>query len=137
MQAREVNPSSSGRWPATTDPEERTVTPIEQLAQRQLDAYNQADLDAFVACYHQDVRVFSGNEQTISGIDQFRRQYQSLFESWQFGASVPQRLALNGHCIDFEEWWRIDPRTHERSEGQILVRYEERDGVIGTVQFLR
>ena len=113
------------------------MTPIEALAQRQLDAYNRADLDAFVSCYHPDVCVLHGNEETIHGIDALRRRYQSLFSEWQFGASVPQRMALNTHCIDYETWWRVDPRSGERSEGQILVRYEERDGLIGTVQFLR
>jgi hypothetical protein len=112
------------------------MTKIERLAQQQLDAYNRADLDAFVACYHPDVRVLSGDEQTINSIDEFRERYQELFSEWQFGATVPQRIALNTHCVDFEEWWRIDPSTGERSEGQILVRYEEREGLIGTVQFL-
>lgn len=112
------------------------MTRIEHLAQQQLDAYNSSDLEAFVACYHPDVRVLTGDAQTISGIDGFRNRYQSLFRAWTFGASVPQRMALNTHCVDFETWWRIDPDTGERSEGEILVRYEERDGLIGTVQFL-
>ncbi len=113
------------------------MTTIEQLAQQQLDAYNRSDLDAFVACYHPDVRVLNGDELSISGIDGLRDRYQSLFSEWQFGASVPQRISLNAHCVDFEEWWRIDPSSGERCEGQILVRYEERDELIGTVQFLR
>ena len=109
---------------------------IEQLAQRQLDAYNQSDLDGFVACYHSDVQVFNGDEQSINGIDEFRSRYRALFTEWQFGAAVPKRISLNAHCVDLEEWWRIDPDTEERSEGQVLVRYVERDGLIGTVQFL-
>ena len=43
---------------------------------------------------------------------------------------------LNTHCVDDELWWRIDPESGERSEGRVLVRYHERDGLIGTVQFL-
>ena len=116
---------------------ERNMTRIEDLAQQQLDAYNNADLDGFVACYHADVRVFNGNELSLSGKEAFRARYQTLFNEWQFGASVPKRMSLNTHCIDFETWWRIDPNTGERSEGTVLVRYEERDGLIGTVQFLR
>ncbi len=112
------------------------MTHIEHLAQQQLDAYNRSDLEAFVACYHPDVRVFNGDHLSVSGIDGFRQRYESLFSTWQFGASVPQRIALNTHCVDFETWWRVDPSSGERSEGQILVRYEERDGRIGTVQFL-
>ena len=113
------------------------MTRIEQLAQQQLDAYNRSDLDAFVACYHPDVLVWDGDEESIRGIDAFRERYQTLFREWAFGATVSQRMALSTHCIDFEAWWRVDPKTGERSEGQILVRYEERDGLIGMVQFLR
>ena len=113
-----------------------TVSQIEHLAQQQLDAYNASDLDAFVACYHPDVQVLNGDKQSIGGIDALRNRYQALFREWQFGASVPRRISLNTHCVDFEEWWRIDPDTGERSEGKVLVRYEERDGLIGTVQFL-
>ena len=112
------------------------MTRIEQLAQQQLDAYNRSDLDAFVACYHPDVRVLNGDDESLNGIDEFRERYQTMFSEWQFGASVPQRISLNTHCVDFEDWWRIDPNTGERSEGQVLVRYEERDGLIGMVQFL-
>jgi hypothetical protein len=38
------------------------MTPIERLAQQQLDAYNRADLNAFVACYHPEVRILNGKE---------------------------------------------------------------------------
>ena len=113
------------------------MTRIEQLAQQQLDAYNASDLNAFVACYHSEVRVFNGDELSVEGVDAFRARYKSMFEGWQFGASVPKRIALATHCVDYEEWWRIDPETDERSEGKVLVRYEERDGLIGIVQFLR
>ena len=111
------------------------MSPIEHLAQQQLDAYNRSDLDGFVACYHPEVQVLNGGEQSINGIREFRDRYQDLFSGWKFGATVPQRISLNTHCVDFEEWWRVDPDTGERSEGQVLVRYEERDGLIGTVQF--
>ena len=110
---------------------------IVTLAERQLAAYNAADLEAFVACYHDDVRVLTGDEETLRGRVAFRAQYQGLFEGWRFGAEVPRRLHVGPHCVDFETWWRIDPESGERSEGEVLVRYTLRDGAIGTVQFLR
>ena len=113
------------------------MTGIAELAQKQLDAYNASDLEAFVACYHRDVRVFNGDEESLRGREALRARYRELFHEWSFGASVPERMVLNAHCVDFEEWWRVNPSTNERSEGKILVRYEERDGLIGTVQFLR
>lgn len=109
---------------------------IEELAIRQLAAYNKSDLDAFVACYHPQVRVFNGDEESLSGREAFRERYVSLFDDWEFGAEVPQRIHLGGHCIDYETWWRVEPSSGERTEGVVLVRYEEREGLIGLVQFL-
>jgi hypothetical protein len=110
---------------------------IVELATRQLAAYNAADLDGFCGCYHSDVVVFDGSRETLRGLDAFRERYRGMFEAWTFGASVEERLSVGPHAVDDETWWRVDPETGERSEGEVLVRYTERDGLIGTVQFLR
>ena len=112
------------------------MTDIAELAARQLAAYNAADLEAFVACYHEDVRVLRGEEESLRGREALRERYRGLFEDWSFGAEVPQRLHLGQHCVDYETWWRIAPDSDERMEGAVLVRYMERDGLIGLVQFL-
>jgi len=109
---------------------------IAELAARQLAAYNAADLDAFVACYHEDIRLLDGDEETLRGRAALRERYCGLFELWSFGAEVPRRVQLGQHCVDYETWWRVDPDSGERSEGVVLVRYMERDGLIGLVQFL-
>ncbi len=109
---------------------------ISDLATRQLAAYNASDLDAFVACYHEDIRVLDGEEETLRGREAFRERYRGLFELWSFGAEVPRRVHVGQHCVDYETWWRIDPDSGERSEGVLLVRYVERDDLIGLVQFL-
>jgi hypothetical protein len=59
-----------------------------------------------------------------------------MFERGNFGATVDQRLHLGAHCVDLESWWRVGA-DGERSKGMVLVRYLERDGAIGVVQFLR
>ena len=110
---------------------------ITELASRQLAAYNAADLDAFCACYHDEVVVLDGEDKVLEGIHDFRRRYEGLFETGSFGAAVPSRLDVGVHCVDYETWWREDPKTSARSEGEVLVRYTERDGKIGWVQFLR
>lgn len=111
------------------------ATDISTLAQRQLDAYNAGDLDAFVACYHPDVVVWEDGEVSVRGRAAFRERYEDLFAGGGFGASVPGRLAEGPHCVDLEVWWRA-PADGPRREGRILVRYTERDGLIGEVQFL-
>jgi hypothetical protein len=112
------------------------MTDISELAARQLAAYNASDLDAFVACYHEDIQVLDGEEETVRGRENFRERYRYLFEEWSFGASVPKRFHLGAHCVDYESWWRIPPDSDERSEGEVIVRYTLRDELIGTVQFL-
>ena len=110
---------------------------VEQLALAQLQAYNQSDLDAFCACYHPQVQILDeAGAVTIQGLDSFRERYVDLFSRYQFGATVSQRLVLNQTCIDDESWWRIDPDTGSRSEGRVLVRYQEKGGKIALVQFL-
>ena len=110
---------------------------IVSLAVAQLEAYNASDLDAFCACYHDDVVILEGSAEVCRGKDAFRARYTSLFENWTFGGVVPSRLEIPGHCVEHERWWRIDPTTGQRSEGEVLVSYSERDGKIGVVQFLK
>ena len=109
---------------------------IAELAARQLEAYNASDLDGFLSCYHPKVRVYEGEALSFSGRSAMRDRYRSLFEDWDFGADVPGRLVHGSHCVDDEQWWRIDPKTGERNEGRVLVRYTELEGLIGLVRFL-
>ena len=110
---------------------------IEDLAIRQLAAYNAADLEAFIACYHPQVRVMTGDDLVCQGREAFRERYRKLFGRFEFGGEVPDRLSNGDHCVDLERYWRIDPETQERTEGTLLVEYSVRDGLIGTVRFLR
>ena len=64
---------------------------IVTLAERQLAAYNAADLDAFCACYHPEVRMFEGEELTAEGRPALRERYADMFAASGFGAAVPQR----------------------------------------------
>jgi hypothetical protein len=106
--------------------------PIAELAAAQLVAYNAADIDAFCACYHDEVVVLDGEVEQLRGLEAFRERYVALFATTGFGARVPQRLAAGPHCVDLEVYWRADG-----VEREVLVRYTERDGRIGLVQFLR
>jgi len=108
-----------------------------ELAAAQLVAYNAKDLDAFCACYADDVRVLDAEGTvTLQGSEPFRARYAELFGGWdEVRATVSERLVLEPHTIDFEAWWRSRPG--ERQGGQVLVRYTARDGRIALVEFLR
>ena len=110
---------------------------IETLAKAQLDAYNRGDLNAFVACYHDDVAVYDEDQLSVSGLEDFRQRYEGLFNGLRFGAEVEQRVVLGSHCIDLEHWWRTSPDDGGIRRGTVLVRYRLKDQRIGLVQFLK
>ena len=113
------------------------MTDIRRLAEQQLVAYNAADLDAFVDCYHQEVEVFDEDTLTLTGLETFRERYAALFARGGFGAEVTERVVLGAHCVDVETWWRRGPESAEVSRGQVMVTYSLREGRIGVVRFLR
>lgn len=111
---------------------------ITRLAARQLEAYNQGDLEAFCACYHTDVVVYDENgQESLKGITAFRERYAVMFANGHFGATVNTRLSVGDHCIDLEEYWRGTAAGEDAIRGEVLVRYRLKEDRIGEVQFLR
>lgn len=110
-----------------------------ELAQRQLDAYNRADVDAFCACYDDDVAVLDADGvETLRGMAAFRERYAAMFSRFDgVHAELAGRLACGAHAVDHERWSRVDAQTGEASSGEVLARYTVRDGKIAVVQFLR
>lgn len=110
---------------------------ISELAQTQLDAYNAADLEAFCACYHPEVRVLdAAGVCTLEGIAAFRARYGVMFERFeQVQAQVPERLSVGEHCVDLEHYSRVERSTGQASSGTVLVRYSLREDTIGVAQF--
>ena len=53
------------------------------LAQAQLEAYNARDIEAFCACYSEDVEVlyFPGGAKILDGMIPFREHYSRMFNS--------------------------------------------------------
>lgn len=112
---------------------------VVELSERQLAAYNRADLDAFCACYHPDVVVLDAEGRVVrSGMPAFRAAYAEMFGAHRdVRAEVTERLVLGEHTVEREAWSRVRRDTGERSEGVVLVRYTERDGLLAVAEFLR
>ena len=123
-----------GMSPSAPEEEPEVVA----LARRQLEAYNAADLDAFCACYHPDVRVLEADGTVrTQGMDAFRARYAGLFADYRdVRAEVDARLTLGPHVVEHETWMRTHRGTGVRSSGEVLVRYTARDGTIALVAFL-
>lgn len=107
----------------------------EDLAQRQLDAYNAKDLDAFCACYSPDVQVFRmpATAPVTSGLAAFRERYRTgPFAQPQVQAEVRTRVVMGSKVLDHEfvHGRGADPQ-------QVFALYEVQDGLITTVWFFQ
>ncbi len=80
------------------------MTPVE-IVQRQLDAYNRHDLDAFVACYSDAIRIYRipAPDPSISGKAELARFYGTeRFNRPGLHAEVLNRMVLGDKVIDHE-----------------------------------
>ncbi len=102
------------------------------VVQRQVEAYNAHDLDAFAAAYADDVLITSGKgEVVVLGKDGLRERYAKIFaRSPQASCRVAERRTEgDGVVVDHEI---VSGLAGKSWEG--WVRYEVRDGRIKSVQ---
>ena len=106
------------------------------LAQRQLDAYNARDLEAFLACYAEDcvVAAHPSGDVMMEGREAMRTRYGRLFEAHpELHCTLLARVEHEIFAIDHEH-------VEGLREGEIVhavAMYEVRDGLIQRVWFLR
>ncbi|WP_078543908.1 nuclear transport factor 2 family protein [Litchfieldia alkalitelluris] len=108
----------------------------EELAQKQLDAYNNQDIETFVAQYSPDIVVmdFPSNQITLSGREDFKKRYKALFESNpKQHAELTSRMVKGNIVIDHEY-------VTGRANGinvEAIAMYETTDEYITKVWFVR
>ena len=107
------------------------MTPVE-VVQRQLEAYNARNLDAFAATYADSIRIYRmpAAEPSISGMDKLRETYRARFASPNLHADIVNRIVIGNKVIDHERVVGIKEQPIEA-----VAVYEVTDGLIGTVWF--
>ncbi|TVP45245.1 MAG: steroid delta-isomerase [Mongoliibacter sp.] len=77
----------------------------EKLAQEQLDAYNNRDIDAFLAPYAENVKIFNfPNDLQYEGKDNMRERYKNMFaNSPDLHCKLVNRMVMGNTVIDQEE----------------------------------
>ena len=100
--------------------------------QRQLEAYNAKDADAFVACYAGDAVIADPSGTVlVQGAGALRSAYSELFTTYpDLHAEVVSRLQVGAWTVDHERVTRAG-ETHEA-----LVVYFVADGLIRRVLML-
>ncbi|MBL4846222.1 MAG: nuclear transport factor 2 family protein [Planctomycetes bacterium] len=112
------------------------MSTAEALAQRQLDAYNAHDLEAFVACYADEVevRTFPGaGPPDFTGHGALRSRYGPLFEKGTIQAELLTRITIGKTSIDHE---RVTGLGEDRVVFAVAI-YEVGDERIQKVWFIR
>ena len=105
-------------------------------AERQLAAYNARDLDAFTACFAEDVEVYDfPGVLSLKGREDFRARYIERFKSEGLQAIAVHRAVIGDRVIDHERVWLNGPEHSDPID--LVVIYTVRGNVIARVDFIR
>lgn len=99
-----------------------------QVATKQIDAFNQRDLDGFMALYAEDAVVaeFPSGKVLWAGKAAIRERYATMFKANTMPpVRVPTRVVDGAFVVDYEEW---DAKAGERNHATWM--YEIRGGLI-------
>jgi hypothetical protein len=104
-----------------------------RVVQRQLDAYNARDLEAFAATYTDEVTIYRlpATQPAIAGKAQLREVYRQRFASPNLHADILSRIVMGNKVIDHERVTGIGEKPLEA-----VAVYEVAGGLIKTVWFL-
>ena len=104
----------------------------EDIVQRQLEAYNARDLEAFLATYTDGVQLYRmpAKEPTTVGKEAMRAVYRQRFASTNLHATILSRMVLGNKVIDHERVVGIRETAIEA-----VAVYEVDGGLIRTVWF--
>lgn len=104
----------------------------EQIVQKQVEAYNQKDLNAFMDCYSDDVKIYTfPHTLDVEGKAKMREQFAQFFNSAQtLHCTIVKRIVKGNRIID-EESVQYNTTTFSG-----VAIYEVKDGKIISVTFL-
>jgi imidazolonepropionase-like amidohydrolase len=119
---------------AVFTPEELVPPRPEEVVQRQLNAYNARDLDAFAATYAEDAELFDHPATPLlAGMEALRARYTRRFaEAPELHCRLAGRMVLGSHVLDHELVTGIGEAPVEA-----VAIYEVEDGLIQRVWFVR
>lgn len=117
------------------DPQNLIANSAEFIAQKQLNAYNMGNIDAFVSCYAEDVEVYAFPDQLLyKGRETMRKNYGTFFENNpQLHCRLENRIIHGNRIIDHEYINGLE----DRGDFRAVAVYEVENGLIRKVWFFR
>ena len=111
------------------------TNPNIDIAQKQLDAYNAQDLDAYCAFFADDVIVADLNGAvSVQGIAAYRAKYEGVFAQFpQNKAELLNRIAVGSTVVDHEKV----VRSPGGDTFEVIAIYTLADGKVARVDFAK
>lgn len=107
----------------------------EAVVQRQLEAFNARDLDAWVETYAEDARQFEFPAKLLAtGRAEIRARMAARFQEPDLNARLVGRAVMGDIVVDHEHVVRSFPDG--RGHGELVAVYEVREGRIRTASFV-
>lgn len=105
-----------------------------EVIDKQLEFYNQRNLDGFAGMYALDIRIFNWgmSETYISGLDNLREVYAKRFTDQNLLAKINNRITIGNKVIDEEI---VKSSTQDCLK--VIVIYEVANDKIQKVTFIR
>jgi len=105
-----------------------------EVIDKQLEFYNQHNLDGFASMYSPDIRIFNWgmSEAHISGLDNLREVYTKRFTDQNLLAKINNRITIGNKVID-EEIVKSSTQDYLK----VIVIYEVANDKIQKVTFIR
>ncbi len=113
--------------------ENKAVSEAEQIVQQQLEAYNNRDIDAFMATYTEDIKLYNYPEELrTEGQNAMRESYDKFFKNTpDLHAFIKNRIVIGNKVID-EEQVTINGKIYNA-----VAIYEVENGKIKKVTFIQ
>lgn len=119
-----------------TEQEKQTIA----IVDKQLDAYNKRDIDAFAATYHDDVEIhaFPGGLQ-YQGKDELIKRYGAKFSSLVYlNATSLSRIVNGNFLVDKERACSASSEPKDIDNDVVVIAsYQIENGLIKRVTFMR
>lgn len=109
-------------------------TDHEVIIQRQLDAYNAKDIEAFMACWAEDAKIYAHPDTLLAeGAAAIRARHEIRFREPKLFGHLLQRMSVGNMVVDRE----IVTRTFPEGAGKVdvIAIYELADGRITRAWF--
>ncbi|TSE06253.1 amidohydrolase family protein [Aquimarina algiphila] len=105
----------------------------EQVVQRQVNAYNARNIDAFMDTYADDIKIYNfPDEISMEGKEKMRERFKDMFEKVpNLYCNIKNRIVLGNKVID-REYVRFGEKY-----SNVIAIYEVTNGKISKVTFLR